>query len=555
MPQTVAPVSPKVPIQVVFQGGGAKLCALMAVCEVLQRYHDTEKIEIKRVAGSSAGAIAAVMLGSRLPLQSLKDRVKLIGPAYLSKMKVSRPVGAWRVMNGSPYFSGLKLENVFNELFCTQTKLKTLRDLHFEPQLYFTDLYSLAARSCDTDDPIPVALAKSCRFPFAFSGYASEDYGVDGGLAMNLPVDKLKSEEVDMGSVIGIGFEEKFTDQRDKSLLTYTQQLFSAAVQSGVTRSEMILGSRNLFRIDTEIATFEFEKCLGEGLRIHYELVAQRFEKWLDTWLLPYRATDRRLAMTRLIHPAVTTTPWHRAVIRELDDGMRADPCVHAVQSCTYDTAVLSDDGSFSGNYRSRAMMRFRIARKTRLLQFTFQIGKRGSFDEANLGCGVTDSDGRSLSFVPHVEDLGELDDSVRTYRVFFLFDEPLTPETPGQPFSLEYEYEADDPYPKLGVKPECSTVTQWQGGADEVRVSVAFPRCKFRSPPRHSDVAALSKDKLDSIGFGPETCSEFVPSEPLMVDEFMWYLNLSRQPDDYVLVGRVAKNVKQGQTIGIVVE
>jgi predicted acylesterase/phospholipase RssA len=60
------------PIQVVFQGGGAKLCLLMAVVDILRQYEADKKIEIKRAAGSSAGAIAAVMLASTKSIETYK---------------------------------------------------------------------------------------------------------------------------------------------------------------------------------------------------------------------------------------------------------------------------------------------------------------------------------------------------------------------------------------------------------------------------------------------------------------------------------------------------
>lgn len=45
-----------------------KICALTAVCEVLKKLADDQRIKITRIAGSSAGAIAAVMLGSQKPI-------------------------------------------------------------------------------------------------------------------------------------------------------------------------------------------------------------------------------------------------------------------------------------------------------------------------------------------------------------------------------------------------------------------------------------------------------------------------------------------------------
>ena len=52
----MATESPPIPIQVVLQGGGAKICVLMAVCDVLKELEADKRIQITRAAGSSAGA-------------------------------------------------------------------------------------------------------------------------------------------------------------------------------------------------------------------------------------------------------------------------------------------------------------------------------------------------------------------------------------------------------------------------------------------------------------------------------------------------------------------
>lgn len=95
------------PIQVVFQGGGAKLCLLMAVAEVLQKYQSAGRIEVRRVAGSSAGAIAAVMLASGKPVETYRAELKSIADKYLKSTKTSSWLGAWRVFRGGPYFKEL----------------------------------------------------------------------------------------------------------------------------------------------------------------------------------------------------------------------------------------------------------------------------------------------------------------------------------------------------------------------------------------------------------------------------------------------------------------
>ena len=114
------------PVQVVFQGGGAKLPLLMAVAEGLQAYATgveasaevearAKKIEITRVAGSSAGAIVAVMLASGKPIGTYKEAVKRLGKKYLDKTKIHNFIGISQVVLGAPYFKELYLEDFFNE--------------------------------------------------------------------------------------------------------------------------------------------------------------------------------------------------------------------------------------------------------------------------------------------------------------------------------------------------------------------------------------------------------------------------------------------------------
>ena len=551
--------SPSPPrLQVVFQGGGAKLCVLMAVCDVLRKMNDNKEIEIVRVAGSSAGAIAAVMLASFVTIEAYKERIRKLWNEYSIGFNVPKWFGIWRVVNGSPYFTKLELINFFKDLFTQGTGPKNVQDLKIETRIYFTSLYSLSAQVAPATMSIPKALAKSCRFPFAFSGFASDDDDVDGGLAMNLPVDELKSQEATHGAVIAISFQEEFRNVNRDSLLAYTQQLFSAAVQSGVTRSEMILGTGNVYRAPTDIGTFEFQRALDEGLGYDkFNNQSERFRGWLQTWLRDHGPiTPQQIQHAqRFIRPAVTRVPLRPAIINDLDDRLFTGPCTHAELQHMYDTALFDADGRFTGNYRSRSIMRFKILRKTNVLQFSFEIGKKGTFLGANLGCAVTDSNGNSLKFVPHVENIDTYNDENNCYRVYFLFDDPLTPESPGQPYFLEYEYEGDDSYPRLALVPEASSVTQGQGPADEVVIAVAFPRAKFSGAPKQSDIMTLSDDELRRLRYSAEDRRAFVASQPIAVAEVFELISPPCKPEMYFLAGRRAKNVNQHETIGLVVE
>jgi predicted acylesterase/phospholipase RssA len=547
------------PIQVVFQGGGAKLCLLMAVADVLQQYQTAGRIEIKRAAGSSAGAIAAVMLASGKPIGTYKAELKTLARSYLHSTKVPRWIGTCRVMSGIAYFKELYLENFFKELFCSGLEApKSIKDLKIkDTRIYYTDLYSLESRSTPDYEAIPKALARSCRLPFAFVGFNAGDTQVDGGLALNFPVDELKLDESTLGSVIGVSFANAFGTIGNNNLLSYTQQLFSAAIQSGVTRSELILGKSNVYPIDTTIGTFDFERALDQGLSLEYDLTANKFDTWLATWLKtsgpiqPMRSQSGR----KLLRPSFSDLPLPTAIIREINDRFRTGPIMRARTIGSYETAILNGDGTFTGKYLARTTTIFDVVRSTNVLQFDFQIGKGGSFATVNLGCAALDSKGRSLAFVPHIEELTKSKDILRSFRVYFLFDGPITPESANQPYRVEYQYEADDPYPNLDTV-DAAALTLRQGDADVGVYCVAFPRAVLGPfEPRITDIAQASTRQFKAAEFEVDEDEVITQSEMLSLFDFVDDLDLQHAPERYRPIGRRARNIKQGEMFGFVVE
>jgi predicted acylesterase/phospholipase RssA len=552
VPHSATPI----PLQIVFQGGGAKLCLLMAVCDVLKRYEASNRIVVTRVAGSSAGAIAAVMLASDKALATYKAELKSIGQTYLAKMRVNRFLGAWRILQGGAYFHEINLEKFFRELVCDNDGPKVVGDLRCEPQLYFTDLYSRTARASTSEEPIPKALARSCRFPFAFVGYDAGDTQVDGGLALNLPVDQLKRDESINGSVIGIGFSSGFGDQEKSNLLSYTQQLYSAAIESGVARSEAILSHRNFFRIETGIGTFDFEKALSEGFDVHYKLVARQFQTWLEEWirlfgpieLTPPAPSARQTY--RLIRPPLTNIPLAPAIVRELDE---RKPAVHVKSASTYEVALFDDHGNFANKYRSRNIMKFSVSKPTNLIQLTFQTGKEGSFTDIDLGCAAVNSKGASLTFALHVQELPIPDELLKTFRIYLFFENPLSPDDPHQPYLVDYQYQAINPYPTLGRSPVYSILAS-RAEADEMILAAAFPRSEFSHYFVDHDIATRTPEQLNEMecNISPE---EIAPSQYLPLTEFMDIMHLEHPPERYFLVGRMIKDNAPNKYFGIVVE
>ncbi|MHB8268719.1 patatin-like phospholipase family protein [Bradyrhizobium sp.] len=547
--------SKAIPLQVVFQGGGAKISALMAVCAVLREYEEAGDIKITKVAGTSAGAIAAVMCASRkTSIGEFAQRLKSVAPKYLARMSGSEWWGYRRVIFGQPFFKNVALEDVFRDIFCPNpTTPQLLRNLDIETQIYSTNLYSLAAQEISRNEPIPTALAKSCKIPYFFAGFKSTDAEVDGGLALNLPVDGLKADESTLGAVIGIGFLPIFTDRKISHLLGYTEQLFSAAIQSNVNRSMAQLGD-NAFSIDTKIGMLDFQLALDDGLDGMFRYVQLQFKSWFDMRLnvLRPKSAPARMA-TPFAYPILNNAPFATAVVEELSEHYRAEKFTQAVSMVSYDSAILNQDGSVTGKYKSRFLHNYKIKKKTRILSYDFQTGKSEStFSDFKLRVMVIDKAGDPLSFATHVQETTVAGQELRSFRIYLLFESALTPESPNQPLTIECHYEVDDFFPNLGKGFDGLSFTREDGDADEITIAVAFPRCKLSQNYKSSDLSTAASDSLRSGGFAPD--AKMVPSHRLDPGGFIPEFGLTTDTKHYIFEVWRAENVSQGQTMGFLI-
>jgi predicted acylesterase/phospholipase RssA len=538
-----------VPVQVVFQGGGAKICVLMAVCEVLKEFQSQNRIVVNRVAGASAGAIAAAMLSSKKPIPQFKTEIRQLGQTHIGAMNVWRVFGLLRVLKGRPYFPKLNLEDFFHDLFCKNNGPRKVSELQPITEIFFTDLYSMTSRPVPADEPLPKALAKSCNFPFAFVGSKSGLTEVDGGLALNLPVDNLKKNISTLGEVIAISFDAGFNTQKDHALIAFTQSLFSAAIESGVERSRELVGRQNVFQTSTEIGTFEFERALSEGLGTHYDLAKERFTGWLNNWLLPYER-QKPIYHSRFIRPIISNNPLAPAVIRQIDDDLKSSPCTRGKKGFVFDVALFNKEGKFANRYKTKMAQTLEVIRPMSVLQIDFQIGRGDAFSAAHLLCCAS-IQGRTLPFVPNVQELPTDGGELRSFRLYYYFESRLEPNVV---LAIEHEFEADDSYPKLGSDLEDSILRPLLGDAEEMTLAVAFPSTRIPPQPTVTDIGALSANQRERLGLsGPR--AQLVVSQPILYDDVMTQLPLEQPMESYYVVARRAFNIKKGQGFGFAIE
>ncbi len=198
----------------VFKGGGVRGIAYMGALEVLDEYRIIENIE--RVAGTSAGAIAAAMLSLRL---SIPETLDLFDSLELSKIPQStNKPKRWKLLRipeeenyrrfitrygwySSAYFHGWLMEVIGSQ--CEGNGRATF--LEFQER-GFRDLYIVATNLSrqraevfsvlDTPDvAVADAVRMSMSIPIFFEAlrfdgksFGSGDYYVDGGLFDNFPM-------------------------------------------------------------------------------------------------------------------------------------------------------------------------------------------------------------------------------------------------------------------------------------------------------------------------------------------------------------------------------
>jgi hypothetical protein len=88
-------------VKVVFQGGGARLPALIAAAEVLSEFE--KQVQISHIYGVSAGSIAGCMLATKSSMATYREKTRRAGENVLRNLP-KLPKG--RFMLGSKIISG-----------------------------------------------------------------------------------------------------------------------------------------------------------------------------------------------------------------------------------------------------------------------------------------------------------------------------------------------------------------------------------------------------------------------------------------------------------------
>ena len=279
------------PLQIAVQGGGAKIFSLLAAMQAIQGYQRQGKIRVTRIAGTSAGALAACLFGAGIDLANFRQELR-VGLASRIVTRFTPPGFSQyaALFWGRPFWSTNPLRNDLKDIFKRHTNKEALQIKDLKPEILITHT-KLNSRRGDVHshaDFVEDDLFDSAGIPFCFRTWKEPNANiVDGGISENLPVEVLaRHGKPEDGRVIALSFEPNLPEA-PRNIWQFSIALLDAAIDSSMANARFRLGAESVLSLPQAYGTFEFQKALTDGLNGHYDEVVRRTEDFLDTIIDP----------------------------------------------------------------------------------------------------------------------------------------------------------------------------------------------------------------------------------------------------------------------------
>ncbi len=274
-------------IQVVFQGGGAKLSALLAAAAAVQEMQNEGLVNVTRVSGTSAGAIAAAILATGLPIGDFRNRLRDRGERYLSYIGADH--GKFRIglalVRGQPFLSEAGFRKFLWDLFDHDSvKIENFEQLVIPLTVVASDIRNgrRVTYQRGSGTPLIDALVDSAALPLVFRGGASGQHIVDGGLCENLPVIEMDDSPTS-GKVVAISFARMAVPETPSNTVSMVLALLNTAIANSVNRAVASLPKGRVLFLKSDIDLLEFRTALTDGLgRTLWNGHMQETREWLE---------------------------------------------------------------------------------------------------------------------------------------------------------------------------------------------------------------------------------------------------------------------------------
>lgn len=261
-------------VQVCVQGGGARIANLLGAAQALRDLEAGNRLRVTRIAGTSAGAIAAALFAVRsINLDSVVARLvehRQWIRARLPQLPGGPLQALWRLHRDGRLADLSALEELLAAVFPPELTFgKVFEEFGTELVIVSTNLaYGATVAESSGDRRVLSAILDSCSIPFVFRGPTKKSDGdlvVDGGVCENLYVDGLLPFEKESGPVYAISFKEANGPRGRKdthTLAHFAQALVETAVDHSTKRASIQLGRSRVLELVTQLGTLDFDNAL-----------------------------------------------------------------------------------------------------------------------------------------------------------------------------------------------------------------------------------------------------------------------------------------------------
>lgn len=295
----------------VLSGGGARGMAHIGVIKVLER----ERIPVDCIVGTSMGAVVGSLYASGLGAEEIETRVRALDWQTMFVDRVDRRTfslrrkaedrsflakGGFGLRDGKPglppsLFEGQRLALALRAALLPSANIAAFDDLPIPYRAIGTDLETGDAVVMDRGDLVN-AVRASMAVPGVFSPVSyGERSLIDGGVAMNLPVEAAQALGAKRIIAVDIGAPLKTRDQLPDPF-SITDQMVTALMLKETRRQRERLGAGDVL-IVPELGTLssaDFDAGLNEGIPL-----GERAAEAALPALSAYRVSERDYAAWR----------------------------------------------------------------------------------------------------------------------------------------------------------------------------------------------------------------------------------------------------------------
>lgn len=288
-------------IQVSFQGGGARFIQHLAVAAALQDAEEAGIIEITRVAGTSAGSLAAAILASGISARISADYVKQHRSEFsrVLNMPNSRLYAFYRLMQRKSLVDPYKLKKLFTKFLQELRPLSENQDVCTLAKPIIIAATDLTSRQAvyygESRHDLVDALVDSCAIPLIYRGVDSLMHGnsiVDGGLVDNLPNNILLKDQHAFGHVVAVSFRESDDWKAPRNVFQYLSLLVDIVAAHNMRNIKRRFDSNLIFEIETRLHPLDFDTAFSDyGVgEAEFEFLREHAWSWICSRARVYKS-------------------------------------------------------------------------------------------------------------------------------------------------------------------------------------------------------------------------------------------------------------------------